>query len=269
MSRSNTIISIISAALVVFLGVSAFVLSFDALQHMAVELGIDPARAWLYPAIIDGAVITFSLSVLRASLNHEKTRYAWVLVGIFTLISVILNIIHAQEQLLAQFLGAIPPIALFLSFELLMTQISSISTRMNTLQSLEELTESLDVKQKELDDLVQEKNEELDILSTEINQLTVQKQVLSDEIEQSRTPKEQPEPSGTGSIEHAREARTTKKEQAMNELLDYVSTHPNASLSDIAAEIGRSKSTAGTYVTELQEMNRLKKNEQGWEVVLS
>ncbi len=43
--------------------------------------------------------------------------------SVFTLLRVQLNIIHAQQELLAQFLAAIPPVALFLSFELLLAQL--------------------------------------------------------------------------------------------------------------------------------------------------
>ena len=176
MSRSNKVISILSAILVVFLGGSAFWLSFDALQHMVIEIGVDPKIAWLYPAIIDGAIITFSLSVLRSNLNHEKSLYAWFLVGIFTLISVVLNILHAKQELLAQFLGAIPPIALFLSFELLMSQIKSISVRINKLKSLEDLSLSFEEVSIKLDETVRKKTVEIDDLAIQIQQLTGQKQ---------------------------------------------------------------------------------------------
>ncbi|MCB8927644.1 MAG: DUF2637 domain-containing protein [Ardenticatenaceae bacterium] len=121
MQRINHLISLVSALLVLFLAGSAFFLSFESLKDLAVQIGIAEAIAWLYPAIIDGAIIVFSLSVLRANLTRERPVYPWVLVSLFTLLSVVLNIIHAQRELLAQFLAAIPPVALFLSFELLLT----------------------------------------------------------------------------------------------------------------------------------------------------
>ena len=269
MSRSNTIISIISAALVVFLGVSAFVLSFDALKHMAVDVGIDPARAWLYPAIIDGAVIAFSLSVLRANLNQERTYYPWALVGAFTLISVILNILHAPKNLLAQFLGSIPPIALFLSFELFMSQIQAMNLRAQAVQSLEDVMQAVTDKQAELDALIENKTNELDALAGEVERLTVQRTTLGQEIRTLETVPNGETASDTGSIEQARQARASKKQAALEMLLDYVAENPHARLSEIAENIGRSKSTAGTYATQLQENGRLKKNGNGWEVIKS
>ena len=97
MKRVNTVISLVSGGLVLFLAGSAFLLSFDALQSLAVAAGISESRAWLYPAIIDGSIIIFSLSVLRANLNREAVLYPWTLVSIFTLLSIILNITHAQS----------------------------------------------------------------------------------------------------------------------------------------------------------------------------
>lgn len=80
MTRANQIISLLTGSLVAFLALAAFVLSFDALRHLAAANGVAPGMAWLYPAIIDGAIIVFSLSVLQASLHRERTRYPWALV---------------------------------------------------------------------------------------------------------------------------------------------------------------------------------------------
>ena len=66
MQRINHLISLVSALLVLFLAGSAFFLSFESLRNLAVQIGIAEQIAWLYPAIIDGAIVVFSLSVLRA-----------------------------------------------------------------------------------------------------------------------------------------------------------------------------------------------------------
>lgn len=256
MQKAQPIISLISAALVLFLAASGFWLSFDALTALAIEVGIEPERAWLYPAIIDGAVIIFSLNVLRTNLAQEKPTYAWVLVSVFTLLSIVLNVIHAEQHVLARVFGAIPPIALFLSFELLMSQIKSISLRWNVMQRLEALVQD-----------VQTKTLERDTLADDIERLETKKQTLRDEIKALSSQKRKEKVSGTGTIAQAREARASKKERAMEQLLDYLDTHPDATLSEMAAHIGRSKSTAGAYVAELQASNRLMKKENGWEVL--
>jgi DNA-binding IclR family transcriptional regulator len=42
--------------------------------------------------------------------------------------------------------------------------------------------------------------------------------------------------------------------------------NPNATLTEIAAEIGRAKSTVVNYVSELSANGQLHKNGHGWEV---
>ncbi|MCP4238537.1 MAG: DUF2637 domain-containing protein, partial [Aestuariibacter sp.] len=110
MKYANKAISGITGFLVFIIAGSAFALSFDALVVLAEGVGITSNKTFLYPVIIDGAVIVFCLSVLRANLNREKAFYQWILVSVFTLISLSLNIVHAQNNALARFVAAIPPL---------------------------------------------------------------------------------------------------------------------------------------------------------------
>ena len=61
MNRINGFISAISGILVLFLTGAAFVLSFHALADLALSAGVTGSLAWLYPAIIDGAIIVASV----------------------------------------------------------------------------------------------------------------------------------------------------------------------------------------------------------------
>jgi hypothetical protein len=61
MQRINHLISLLSALLVLFLAGSAFFLSFESLRDLAIQIGVSEGIAWLYPAIIDGAIIVFQL----------------------------------------------------------------------------------------------------------------------------------------------------------------------------------------------------------------
>lgn len=45
----------------------AFLLSFDALRHLAVTLGMAPSRAWLWPVAIDMSIANSTLSLLSLS----------------------------------------------------------------------------------------------------------------------------------------------------------------------------------------------------------
>ena len=267
MQRINHLISLVSALLVLFLAGSAFFLSFESLRNLAVQIGIAEQIAWLYPAIIDGAIIIFSLSVLRANLTRERTVYPWVLVSVFTLLSVVLNIIHAQQQLLAQFLAAIPPVALFLSFELLLTQLKETAVRLETQKSLDEIVQEIREKESELDKIVRERSETIEKLEGEIGQLTEKKSQLKTEIQVHSNGKNGSEASETDTIGRARRQRTTKKQEAVQRLLEIIQKKPNATLSELAAEIGRSKSTVGGYLSELQVAASIEQGEFGWQIV--
>lgn len=267
MSKANIAISIITGLLVLFVAGGAFFLSFEALRDLANQVGIEARMAWLYPIIIDGAIIIFSLSVLRASLNREKHLYPWVLVGGFTVLSVLLNVVHANMDLLARFLAAIPPVALLLSFELLMGQIRAIVERLDAVKSLQEISANIDITRSELDALLSDKSNLQAKLDSHIQNLEDKKSALQDEIQTLRQDKRRTQASGTGSIAQARQARADKKTLAMKAVLDYVRTHPEATLSEIAQTIGRAKSTAGAYVTELQSHGLLSKTDVGWQVI--
>lgn len=104
-------------------------------------------------------------------------------------------------------------------------------------------------------------------MTEHIDQLGKQKETLSADIETLHRQKTAEMPSNTGNIAHARGGRASKKAKDMEALLESLDEHPNASLSEIAESTGRLKSTAGAYVSELQDSNRLHKNGHGWMVI--
>lgn len=282
MNRTNTLISSLTGFLVFLLAAAAFLLSFDALKHLAATNGIPTGKAWIYPAIVDGAIIVFSLSVLQASLNRQRTTYPWALVAVFTAMSVILNIVHAPNSFLSRVLAAIPPVALFLSFELLMGQIKGIVQRSGAVQSLKELLETVRTKQAELDALIRQRQAEIDALdqqhqtevqkmAVQLEQLTAKKEALQAEIhelrQQQKSELQASKSPNSDSIERARAAKEANKHDLMNALLVYLADHPHASLSEMATAIERSKATASNYVNELQTNGQLHKNGHGWEVL--
>lgn len=109
--------------------------------------------------------------------------YPWVLVSGFTLLSVVLNIIHAQQEPLAQFLAAIPPVALFLSFELLLAQLKETAVRLEAQNSQDEIVQEIGRKKTELDEIIRERSETMEKLKGEIGRLVEQKDQLKTEIQ--------------------------------------------------------------------------------------
>lgn len=295
MNKANTFISLTTAVLVAFLAGGAFWLSFDALRGLALDNGAGLKTAWLYPAIIDGAIVVFSLSVVQVSLNKERTAYPWLLVGLFTGLSVLLNVVHAEPTLLAQAMAAIPPVALFLSFELLMNQVRATVNRATAHLSLADLEIALAARRDELDEIVRQKEAELDNLvqkrTAELDEIAQQKAAELDSLVRKRTAElerlqadverllnqKAERPDGrNGDLSELETTfrtplagdhnRTLDKERAQAAVLDYLAGHPEATLVEIAAVVGRSKSTISTYLSELRSAGRLNQNGSGWEV---
>lgn len=130
-----------TGVLVALLAAGAFALSFDALKQLADENGVSSGLTWVWPLVLDGAIVAFSLSALRASIHCERVAYPMALVVIATSTSVVFNVAHAPSGLLAHTMAAVPPVFLFLSFELLMRQLRGEVQRRSVILSLESLTE--------------------------------------------------------------------------------------------------------------------------------
>ena len=114
-----------TAILVGLLAIAAFALSFDALRNLAITTGAipNPEQAWLFPVLLDGGVVVFSLAALRASLTGSDRRWYMTLVVVVTLLSVAFNVAHATRGILSSVMAGMPPLLLFMAFESLMRQI--------------------------------------------------------------------------------------------------------------------------------------------------
>jgi predicted transcriptional regulator len=138
---------------------------------------------------------------------------------------------------------------------------------MEAQNSLDEIVREIRVKESELDGIVRNRMETIKKLEGEIGRLTEQKGQLKTEIQVHSNGSSGAEASESDTIGRARQQRTTKKQEAMQRLLEVIRTKPNATLSELAVEIGRSKSTAGGYLSELQLAGSIEKDELGWRVL--
>lgn len=118
-------LSVISGILVGAIALIAFILSFDAIMHLAIGNGVNERLAWMVPLIVDGAMVVFSVSVMRSTLAGEKTWQGWALIVAFTAVSVWFNIAHSNMTTFGIAIAALAPLALFATFETLMSQIRS------------------------------------------------------------------------------------------------------------------------------------------------
>lgn len=253
-----------------------FLISFGALRDLAAQNAV--SYPWLYPIMIDGGLIIFKAVVLRASLRGRRDSYAWVMAVLATAISVYLNVVHVPPTLpqlgLARFMAALPPLVILVAFIAVSRRIEESARHDKAIYSYQQIRQTTAVKRQELDELIANKTAELDAavqkqtaeierLTAQIERLIVQKSDLQNDV---RTIKTEQKASDTDSIGRARAARLSKKEQAIADLLHFLDANPDASLAEIAVEIGRSKSTVGSYISELSTNGQLHKNGHGWEV---
>lgn len=121
-------VSKLAAWLVGLLAIMAFVLSYSSLQHMAAGHGITGWLSYVWPALLDFAMVVFSLAILRANLRQEPSWYPWSLTIAFSGVSVLANILDVTplgipSVVIAAGVKALAPVALVLAFELLMTMV--------------------------------------------------------------------------------------------------------------------------------------------------
>lgn len=176
-----------SAFLVFLLAVGAFVLSYSALYDVAAAYGLPPKLAWIWPLLVDFALIVFSLAVVRASSQGESTWWPWALVGLFTVATIAFNLIHSRPEYVAWLVAIVPPVALILSFETLMAMLRGSAKRAGAIQSITEIEAESREKRAEvaneigqLDEAIAAKQAELSGLTGQLEQLTGQ---LREEIE--------------------------------------------------------------------------------------
>ena len=163
-------------------------------------------------------------------------------------------------------MAAIPPAALFLSFELLMTQVKGLVKRLNTVHTLQTVQLTVQKERSNLDRFVQEKQHVREKLEKEILKLERKRTMLVEDIEQRQNEKSTNSAFNTAQLETARQAKLSHKQDTMKQLVDYLNVHPNATFAEMAVAIRRSKSTVSNYVQELQTFGQLSKNGNGWVV---
>ncbi|MFD4788255.1 DUF2637 domain-containing protein [Streptomyces sp. NPDC058459] len=115
-----------AAIIIVSITGIAFWLSYHHLHDVAAGngLGIDPARAWAWPAVLDLFYLAGELLILRASYLRSVDPWAIALTAIGALGSITLNVagVGAEARPLEYTVAAVPPVAALLAFGALMRQ---------------------------------------------------------------------------------------------------------------------------------------------------
>ncbi|MFS4107485.1 DUF2637 domain-containing protein [Streptomyces sp. PD-S100-1] len=116
-----------AAALITAITGIAFWLSYHHLHDVAASngLGVDPARAWAWPAVLDLFYLAGELLILRASYLRTVDPWAIALTAIGALGSIGLNVagVGTGAGFLEYIVAAVPPVAALLAFGALMRQL--------------------------------------------------------------------------------------------------------------------------------------------------
>lgn len=123
MGKTATRITGLNILLVILVAIGSFSLSYSALSDLASKNGFAEWRAYVLPLVIDMGMLAFGLAVVHAHLHSTNPIRRRLLNLIYTIATVVFNIVHAPNGLLAQSLAALPPVTLFFTFEVLMAMV--------------------------------------------------------------------------------------------------------------------------------------------------
>jgi len=180
MKRPNysALISWLTAGLVAILALLAFILSYNSLQHLAAQNGLPGWLSYIWPLLLDFAMVVFSLAILRANLLRERAIYPWSLTIVFAGLATVANILDVTSLglppvIVAASVKALAPIALVLAFELLMSMLRAEAGRAAAVQSLAEMQADLNRRRSQLDDIIrktEQQNALLENLKTNVSE---------------------------------------------------------------------------------------------------
>ncbi|MCA9936216.1 MAG: DUF2637 domain-containing protein [Anaerolineales bacterium] len=166
-----------------------FIVSFGALKELAAENGVN--YPFMYPLMIDLSLIIFNLIALRSSLYGERNLYALTLVVVATVISVVLNTVHAPREPLPMFMAALPPLFILAAFHLVVVRIEQSAKYGRATLTLEKLNrmiaaakakhEQLTAQNKAVTREINAQNEQLEIAKRELKQAQRERSQLEQE----------------------------------------------------------------------------------------
>jgi len=171
----------ITAALVLVLFLSAFILSYEALRNLALDNGIQKGLGFLWPLGLDAFMAVASLYLLWAHLNRTWEPLPLALVMVATGASVVFNVAHAPPTNMARAVAALPPLVAFMAFEVFIimvresTERSTVGTTLGQLRAeLAQLTGQVDQEKDQLRTLRSQSrslNERIKTMQTQAKEL--------------------------------------------------------------------------------------------------
>lgn len=175
------LIAWLTALLVLLVAMMSFALSYYSLQAVALANGVPITLSYIWPLLIDFSLIVFSVTTVSASLHRESTWKQWTLTGAYTIATIGFNTLHAYPEMLPilvtkVLVTCVPPLSLFFSFELLMSQLGNSVKRMELSATTTQLSALVDTYNQQLATITQR----IDTAATQINTIEQQTHKATD-----------------------------------------------------------------------------------------
>jgi hypothetical protein len=105
---------------VTVVALTAALVSFSHIRHLAIEAGETELASWLLPISVDGAIVAAVAVILADSrAGRRPAGLTWLLLALGLLGSLAANIASAEPTMTARAVAAWPPVALALGIEVL------------------------------------------------------------------------------------------------------------------------------------------------------
>lgn len=170
------------ALLTLGIGAGAFVLSYDSLYATGQTYGIPAAKAWIWPLLIDGPLVVFTIALLVSQLTRAGIRLWAGLVILYTLATIGFNWSHAQPSPMGWTVATVAPMGLLLTTEALRHLAKGIIERAAAVQTLAELLDQIDQQRRALAELLSQKQGEFDRLQGQIDQASAKLEAIKGDI---------------------------------------------------------------------------------------
>jgi len=123
-TRPGRVSRAVTAAAVLVVAVTAAVTSFGHQHALALSAGENETAALLLPLSVDGLALAASLVLLDARRSGRRAgALPWLALGLGVLASLAANVAAADPTITGRLVAAWPPVALALSFEMLLRQV--------------------------------------------------------------------------------------------------------------------------------------------------
>ena len=292
--NTTKLIAWLTAIMVAIIAVLSFTLSYAALYEMALSNGYPVALAYIWPLLIDEPLVVFSLATVNSYLHNESTVKQWILVGIYTLLTIFFNALHAPTTgdiipvsvapILPLIVAIIAPVSLFFSFEMLMQQLKNSVKRSELYESIKELEEELKVKLQKFSEAVGELESNHEKAIADYNQAfstyKAQKEAILDEL-QSEIDSLDAAITDKQDLISDKEVELERLQQAIEalamsdvdkrqaDMMQYLKQYPTATADDLAERYQVSTQTIYSDWRKMKEKSILQRENNEWIVNLN